>query len=282
MPKRGDMRYAYLDGRFVEESDPAVQRFKEYLAAGPGVFETMRVIHGCVYLLDRHMKRLSRSSPFVGRSSIAKTKVAAAVKELVRRHGLENGALRLTVGSRKGRAGILIVERPLPGEAFSKTGAGLSAVFFSSGRMERRPRPCLKTTARDFYHRVGLFARSRGADEAFFMNARGELVEGSRTNVFFVEDGCVVTPSLNSGCLAGITRRRVLELGRRLRLRCRQRAVAPEELFAAEEIFVTNALIGIVPVVTYEGKPVCTGEAPMVSRLIKVYQNDIEKACRIG
>lgn len=250
--------------------------------AGAGLFETMRVYNGRVYLLDRHLERLLRSCPSEGLKAPARKGLVAGIGELIRRNGLKEGALRLVVFSRHGRTGVFISERRLPDEVSSEEGPLFSAVLCVSEQMDFSGALCVKTIHRDFYRRVGLFAEKEGADEAFFLNAKLELVEGARTNVFLVRQADVLTPFLESGCLAGVTRARVLELLAGMKVRCYETAIAPEWLYGAEEIFVTNALVGVAAVTRYNGRPVGFGRrGPLVSRLAEVYQNDIEKACRI-
>lgn len=277
------MKQIYLDGRFIRQAVASTSA----AAAGPkqsaGLFETMRVRHGRVYLFDRHLERLLASCPVVGLKAPARRELVAAVKELIRRNGLQDGALRLVVSAGRGRTGVCITERPLPVEASLEDTPVFSAVLYDREQAGFSGVPCVKTIHRDFYCRVGSFAASQKADEAFFLNASFELVEGSRTNVFCVRQGDVLTPPLESGCLPGITRARVLELLAGMKVRCYETAIGPEWLYGAEEIFVTNALIGVAAVTRYNGRPVgpdCRG--PLAGHLAKVYQNDVENACRIG
>lgn len=287
------MKQIYLDGRFIRQAVASTSAAAAGLKQGAGLLETMRVYNGRVYLLERHMERLSRSCPYAGLEAPARKDLILAVKELVRRNGLRDGALRLVIsaasvtnpvcnGAGRGRTEVCIAERPLPVGASSKETPVFSAVLYDREQAGFSDVPCVKTIHRDFYFRAGLFAAARKADEAFFLNARHELVEGSRTNVFCVRQGDVLTPPLESGCLPGITRARVLEFLAGMNVRCYETAFGPEWLYGAEEIFVTNALIGVIAVTRYNGRPVgsdCRG--PLVSQLAKVYQNDVEKACLI-
>ncbi|MFB3919444.1 MAG: aminotransferase class IV [Candidatus Velamenicoccus archaeovorus] len=285
------MKQVYLDGHFIRQAVAGTG--VACLKSGAGLFETMRVRHARVYLLERHLERLHASCPVVGLKAPSCQELAGAVRELIRRNGLRDGALRLVVstasvadgvcgGASRRKTEVCIVERPLPVEISSKKAPVFSAVLYDKERAGFSGVPCVKTTHRDFYRRVGLFAASRKADEAFFLNAGFEVVEGSRTNVFCVKQGDVLTPSLESGCLPGITRARVLELLAGMKVRCYETAFGPEWLYGCDEIFVTNALVGVAAVTRYNGKPVgCGHPGPVTSRLVTVYQNDIEKTCRI-
>ncbi|MFA5314932.1 MAG: aminotransferase class IV [Candidatus Omnitrophota bacterium] len=277
------MKQIYLGGRFIRQAVASTGAVAAGLKQGAGLFETMRVRHACVYLFNRHLQRLFASCPVVGLKPPARQGLIAAVKELIRRNGLQDGALRLALFDDGGKTKVCISERPFPVGTSSGEVPVFSAVLYDRQQAGLSDIPCVKTIHRDFYRRVGLFAAKQKADEAFFLNARLELVEGSRTNIFCVRQGDVLTPSLESGCLSGITRARVLELLAGMKVRCYETAIGPEWLYGAEEIFVTNALIGVAAVTRYNGRPVgpdCRG--PLVSHLAKVYQNDVENACRIG
>jgi branched-chain amino acid aminotransferase len=92
------------------------------------------------------------------------------------------------------------------------------------------------------------WAAARGAGEALFANTRGELCEGTGTNVFLAVGGSVVTPPLSSGCLAGVTRELLLEV-----LDAEERPVPLDQLFRAEEVFLTSSTRDVHPVDTVDG-----------------------------
>jgi len=115
-------------------------------------------------------------------------------------------------------------------------------------------------------------ASTLGADEALLLNSSGELACGSSSNVFLVLDETLVTPPLESGVLDGITRRVVLELATRLGFPHSQRPVRREEMHLAQEVFVTNTAVGIMPVVAVDGRPVGRGSTgPLSARLREAY-----------
>ncbi|MEK6537555.1 MAG: aminotransferase class IV, partial [Nitrospirota bacterium] len=109
-------------------------------------------------------------------------------------------------------------------------------------------------------------ARAAGFYEALLLNHKGELVEGSRTNLFLVKDGCLFTPSIKSGCLPGVMRQKVLEGARCLKLRCSAKTLTAQDLFAADEAFLTNALLGIMPLTALDKQPIGTGRPGPVTR----------------
>ena len=94
----------------------------------------------------------------------------------------------------------------------------------------------------------------RGSDiqEPVFLNTRGEIAEGATSNLFFVKGGTLYTPEVSSGLLPGILRRWVLETGKKEGLPVVEKRIRPEEVKTFEECFVTNSLLGIMPVSALE------------------------------
>ena len=112
----------------------------------------------------------------------------------------------------------------------------------------------LKSIDYKFFHKAFEQAKRRNADEAVILNRKCEVVEGSRSNIFLVKEGKVMTPPLPSGCLNGITRQKVLSLIKRSGLVCQSKNIRITDLKEADEIFLTNSLIGIKPVASFMGK----------------------------
>ena len=138
----------------------------------------------------------------------------------------------------------------------------------------------LKTLNHFFYNHLTQLAKERGFDEAFFLNVSGEVVEGTRTNIFLVKGGKVSTPLVSCGCLPGITRAKVIDLLKRLKIPVLQRRVLPKELFSQDEIFVTNSLLGVSAVTRLDKKPIKRGQVgPLTKNIMAVYQIEVEKAC---
>lgn len=115
-------------------------------------------------------------------------------------------------------------------------------------------------------------AEAAGADEAILLNTRGRLAEASAANVFLVKGQSLVTPSLSEGCLPGIVRSQVLKLAPGLGLEPKERAVGPDELARADEVFITNSRIGVVPLVELDGRPLGEDPRPVTARLAEAFR----------
>jgi branched-subunit amino acid aminotransferase/4-amino-4-deoxychorismate lyase len=141
---------------------------------------------------------------------------------------------RLWRGNRTGRAKVMYSRHP-----------------FEPGSLGRH-----KTTSRLAYDLAREEAQAEGADEALLVSPVGEVLEGTVSNVFAVFQGVIRTPPLASGILPGITRAWVIETSANLGLPIEESTICGDELLVAEEVFLTNSVQEVVPVVDLEGHPV--------------------------
>ena len=121
-------------------------------------------------------------------------------------------------------------------------------------------------------------ALKKNLDEAILLNARKELVECSRSNIFLVKDKRIFTPPISSGCLEGTTRANVLALARKNKISCRESALNLKDLRRADEVFVTNAVIGVVPLTKVDGRAIASGKAgPLTKKIQTAYRRSISE-----
>lgn len=206
---------AWLDGQLLEDpTAPALRVDDHGVTVGDGVFEALKVVDGLPFALDRHLARLHRSADGLGLGPIDDTALRQGVEAVLGDH-LPLGRIRITVtggpapmGSGRGdsRPTIVVTAEALP--PFPET---TSVVTVPWPRNERGALAGLKTTSYAENVIALAEAKRRGATEAVFANTQGHLCEGTGSNVFYVVDGELRTPSLASGCLAGVTRALILE-----------------------------------------------------------------------
>jgi branched-chain amino acid aminotransferase len=206
----------WLDGRLVHPADAVVSVFDHGLTVGDGVFETLKAVDGTAFAVRRHLERLRRSAGGLGltvpfsddelRAAIAE--VAAGAPELARiRVTVTGGAAPL--GSERGEGGATVV---VAAGALAAREEVTAVAVVPWTRNEAGAVAGLKTTSYAENVVALAEARRRGATEAVLANTRGDLCEGTGSNVFVVLDGELCTPPLSSGCLAGITRELVIGL----------------------------------------------------------------------
>ena len=121
-------------------------------------------------------------------------------------------------------------------------------------------------------------AKDAGADEAFFLNQKGYLTEAAGSNVFTVKEGVLKTPPYESGILPGVTRVVVFELAAHLGIKIKEVNCRLPDLSQADEVFLTNSLIEIMPVTVFDGKPIGNGKSGTVTRnLMKAYRELVKQ-----
>ena len=211
----GHMR-TWIDGALLDDPEaPALPVTDHGLTVGDGVFEAVKVVGGLPFALERHLDRLVRSAEGLGLRAPDLDHVRAGVSAVLDAEPLALGRLRITMtagsaplgsGRGDGAPRVIVVAVPL-----EPAPPSTSVATVPWPRNERGATAGLKTTSYAENVIALAEAQRRGASEAVLANTRGHLCEGTGTNVFYVVDGELRTPSLASGCLAGVTRALVLE-----------------------------------------------------------------------
>lgn len=210
-------RAVWLNGEMVRPEDAVVSVFDHGFTVGDGVFETLKVVGGRPFAVRRHVERLHRSAQGLGIDvPLTHASLRRVVDEVVAAAGLDLARLRITLTAGvtplgSGRSGaqptLVVAAGPLtPWEADT------TAVSVPWPRNDRSPVAGVKTTSYAESVLALVEARKVGATEAILPNTRGNLCEGTGSNVFVVLGGRLITPPLMAGCLAGVTRALVLEL----------------------------------------------------------------------
>lgn len=238
------------DGRLVDAPDARVSALDHGFTVADGVFETLKVTADGPFALSRHLRRLTASAAVLGLPEPDLVSVRKGVAEVVEAWCVDGGVfgrLRITytagvgpLGSERAASGTTTVVAATDAAAWPAT---TSATVSAWTRNERSPVVGAKTTSYAENVVALHHAHAAGFAEALFANTRGELCEGSSTNVFVVLDGRVVTPPLRSGCLPGITRELVLEWFDAI-----EDDLSIEALAQAEEVFLTSSTRDVHPV----------------------------------
>lgn len=252
----------WVDGERVDPTTRAISAVDHGVTVGDGVFETAKVVDGRVFALTRHADRLDRSLAGLGLAAadrgVVEKGIAAVLEEPV-----PFGRLRWTVtaglgplGSDRGDSGytyiVTLGTMPRP-----PASGGVVVVPWT--RNERAATAGLKTTSYADNVVALAYAKERAASEAIFANTRGELCEGTGSNIFVVLGGEIVTPPLESGALAGVTRELVLQWCREDGLPVREESLPIDVLADADEVFITSSTRDVMPVDRVDGRPLAVG-----------------------
>jgi branched-chain amino acid aminotransferase len=262
----------WLNGRLVEPDRALVSVFDHGFTVGDGVFETVKVVGGRPFALRRHLERLHRSAQLLGlHVPLTDASLRAVVDEVLAAAALDLARLRLTVtagvtpmgpGRGDGEPTLVVAAGPL-----APWPAETAAVTAPWPRNERSALAGVKTTS--YAEQVVALAEAHKVDasEALLPNTRGDLCEGTGSNVFLVVDGRLVTPSLLSGCLPGVTRALVLEL-----LPDAEEDDVPfTALAAAEEVLLTSSTRDVQPLRALDGRPLPGVDGPVARRAMAAF-----------
>ena len=207
---------AWINGDLLSDpAAPAVSVTDHGLTVGDGVFEAIKVVDGRPFALTRHLERLGRSAAGLGLPRPDLDVVRRGIAAVLEGQHLPLGRIRITwtggpapLGSGRGDAPPTLV---VVADTMSPWPVSTTVATVPWPRNERGALAGLKTTSYAENVVALAYAHERGASEAVFGNLAGHLCEGTGSNVFYVVDGELRTPTLASGCLAGVTRALVLE-----------------------------------------------------------------------
>ncbi|NLT71732.1 MAG: 4-amino-4-deoxychorismate lyase [Verrucomicrobiaceae bacterium] len=238
------------------------------LARGQGAFETFAARHGQLFRAHAHFERLHRTAALLELACPPDAEFVAATERLLAANeltGVARSRIRITLTSPAAGGPSWFVEAG----AVPRRREQARVVTIPFVRNERGALAGLKTTNYGENVVAMRLAREAGADEALFGNTRDELCEGTWSNVFLYRDGTFLTPPLSSGCLPGVTRALVLDLGRALGLAMRETTIPLADLPSAEAAFLTSSLREIQTISAIDGRPL--PEAPSLPRLREAF-----------
>jgi branched-subunit amino acid aminotransferase/4-amino-4-deoxychorismate lyase len=218
---------------------------------GWGLFETIRIHRGCPLFLERHIDRLCRTAPILelggndpAHRELWRRDIIRAVKRSAMNEGIVN--CYWTRGSVLSQVEQSRIVRTRPRPRYPN---GALSLWVAPWRIEPTyPGSGVKTLAYFPYIFAGLAARREGYDEALVLNTSNHIADGAASSIFIVKGGEVITPDLNQGTLAGITRSVVLDILRCMKIRHSESKLNWNTLISADEIFLTSSLRGVVPV----------------------------------
>ncbi len=258
-------RAVWIDGQLLRGADARVSVFDRGARDGGGIFETFRVHGGRPFLWERHLERMVLAAAELGFPvPPSPTTLGAGLDAVLEANGLADAVARISVtrglaGGRPTRSGCWIEAEPVAGRLWRGTRSGEGRVIISKRPFAPGPLGAYKTMSRLAYQLAFEEARAAGVDEAILTSRQGEVLEGSASNVFLHIDGQIATPSHHAGILPGITRAFVLLACHEMGFRLRTSSIWRDELSIADEVFLTNAVQGVVPVASVDGRPVKRG-----------------------
>jgi branched-subunit amino acid aminotransferase/4-amino-4-deoxychorismate lyase len=258
-----------LDGVLMPAASAMVPATSEGFLYGHGIFETVKIQGGRPAFLAQHHARLTASAHTLDLPCATDLpSLRDQLHRVITANALSDGSSKIVLFNNGDSTSLLITTKanPYPAEAYAR-GFRLKTVFTGERTGVLTAYKTLNYLANIRAKRAALAA---GFDEALFITPAGIVIEGATTNIFAVRDGMVFTPPLASGPLPGIARAEVLGLlGAE---RSRETLLTTSDLHHASEIFVTNALLGIMPVSQLDDRVLDLNHSPVTQTLISSYK----------
>ena len=220
---------------------------------GLAIFETMLAVDGKPKFIPAHLKRWRESCDRLG-WRFPEIDLEAIGTELLTRNGLTQGRGRLRLTMTAGSGPVFTKDAGkdaltwITATPVDDPPCSVSVLLSPWRRNEKSPLAGLKTASYAENVLALDHARSGGFDETLFLNTSGQLCEAGTSNVFIVKGGRVLTPSLDSGCLPGVMRSVIVGLVGKVGLACDEIPLETADLDGSDEIFLTSAIRGPVPV----------------------------------
>lgn len=275
----------YLNGKLVEKEKAVISVFDHGLLYGDGVFEGIRSYDGLIFKLREHIDRLYRSAEAIQlKMPMTKDDMIKAVKETLKANNLKGAYIRLVVTRGPGDLGLdprkcksstvfIITDKiALYPEKFYRNGLEII-----TAKTRRNLTTALNPKIKSLNYLNNILAKidaiKAGTEEAIMLSYNEYVAECTGDNIFMVKDGKLFTPPTDVGALEGITREAVIELAKSIKMYCEEKMLKLEDLYAADEVFLTGTAAEIIPVTAIDKKQIGNGKpGPITMRLLDEFK----------
>ncbi|OGV96115.1 MAG: branched-chain-amino-acid transaminase [Nitrospinae bacterium RIFCSPLOWO2_02_FULL_39_110] len=256
----------YINGKFLSRGEAKVSVLDHGFLYGSGVFETMRAYRGNVFMVDKHIERLFRSAEAVYLNiPLGKLEIKKAIEDTVRKNGLKDAYIRITISRGEGEPGLdpdlcktptVVVYakefKPYP-EDWYREGVKITVTSVKKGSPDyiKHPVKICNYYLPNFFAKIE--TKRRGSVEGIMLTDDGYIAEGTVSNIFIVSSGAMLTPPAGANVLDGVTREIVIQIARESNIPFLERKFSKDELISAEECFLTNTTFEILPVKDVDG-----------------------------
>lgn len=284
------MAMVNVNGRITDEAHAVISVFDHGFLFGEGIYETLRTYNGEPFLFDRHMRRLRQSAAMLQLGlPLDNQQIAERFDQTMRAAGLGPAGggeayIRLLVTRGIGdltydpaatpEPSFVVIAKPHhdPEPAVYERGVKIAIVPVVRNHPET-VNPLIKSNNLLNSALAMQEAVRRGASEAIMRNFKGELAECSTANIFVVKGGAALTPPIDAGLLAGITREFLFEVGAEVGVPVREQSLGDEDLFTADEAFLTSTTRELVPIVRVDDRIIGSGRpGPVTTALLAAFR----------
>ncbi|MFZ3199939.1 MAG: aminotransferase class IV [Candidatus Acidiferrales bacterium] len=270
-------RFISHNGRLLPVEESRLSPGQSGLLNGWGLFTTVRIVEGIPFAFGRHWKRLERDAertrcPFPYEEAV----VRGQLSEVLRANEVREGCARIYVVTNQ--TGLWRSDENMPAVDLLICSADVPAyrdpvrlALREQGRHAASPLAGAKVTSWLMNVWCLQEAQRAGFDEVVLLNERGEASECTSANIFCVRGGRVATPPLDSGCLEGVTRDILLEIGAGAGAPMEERTLFPEDLYAADEVFISSTNRGVLAVAEIAGQKIAAVPGHVTQQLEKAF-----------
>lgn len=284
--KAGGMlhNFVYRNDQLVPMQEVRLSPGQSGLLNGWGVFTTIRIYQGQPFAFDRHWHRLISDANRLKIPVECQPEIALDhLDRLIEANQVEEGCGRIYFVYNRG--GVWISDETMPEvdlilytADLPKRKGPVRLAMQPFGRYAASPLAGVKVTA--WLQNVWMLdqALRRGFDEVVLLNERNEVSECTAANIFCVRNGEVTTPPLSAGCLPGVTRAVLLELGEKIGLSIKEAPLETEEVLGADEVFITSTTREVQPVSQIEDQPIANMKGPVTQRLAETFSQYVAQS----
>lgn len=274
--------WIYLNNRFVKEEEAVISVFDHGFLYGDGVYETIRSYGNRIFMRDQHLARLRRSADAIGLTiPVPEHRWPALLHEAMTRndvgHERTDAYLRITISRGTGDIGldpalcitptVVIMTKPLNPPSPDQYRIGVRLIVARTRRnLPSALSPQIKAT--NFLNNIlaKREAIAAGAFDSILLNWESHVTECTVSNLFFIRDGRLCTPALACGLLDGITRNIVLNVAREAQIPIDEGHFEIGKIHMADECFLTNTSMEIMPVTTVDERSVGNGKPGLLTQ----------------
>ena len=280
----------YINGELYAKDEAKVSVFDHGLLYGDGVFEGIRCYSGHIFKFTEHIDRLYDSASAISMEiPMTKEELKEAVQTTLEANKMKDSYIRLVVTRGVGKLGLdpfncsdpqVIIITDLiqlyPKELYEK---GLDAIIVSTIRNHSK---ALNPKIKSLNYLNNILAKieclNAGAAEGIMMNTDGYVAECTGDNIFIVRGNEIFTPPNDAGILVGITRNVVIELANESGIKVREEQLTRDDLFEADECFLSGTAAGIIPVARIDERKIASGKPGEITlSLLKKYDERVKQ-----
>ena len=246
-----------FNGKILNQQDIQFNTIKRAINFGDGFFETIRIVNGDVLFIESHLKRIFKALKILKISNSENFNseiIKAKIKELLLHNKIDSGGrvkiyfFRSVLGTYlpvTNEISFIIECFHLENNLYQLNKKGFLVDIFYDYQKQINNLSAFKTSNSLLYVLASIYANDNDLNDTLILNEKKYIIESSNSNIFLFLKDSIITPALNSGCIAGIMREEIIKIINFLEIKIIERDITLEDLMNSKEIFLTNVISGI-------------------------------------